>query len=111
MSDLDDKKAAILKASKEAAAKADKLVEPQLTEFTDQADELTRIFTDLKLNDRDTYDGLIKIVAEATERNESIGAVIERVKALGKASAGLLAGLSSLTGAGAVAGLGNALKK
>jgi len=86
------------KAREKARKAADAAVGGRLDEITQQAKDLEKIFDDLKLTDRETYDELIRIVEDATNRNESVASVVERVKALGAAGAtlaGQIAGIAS----------------
>ena len=69
------------------------------------------IFDDLKLTDRATYDQLISIVEEATQRNKSIAAVIDRVKALGTAGMNLAETVGNISSGGALTVLRQALNR
>ena len=72
-------------AADAAKRKANAATDDELNKILDQAGQLQEIFDALKLRDKATYDQLIKIVEGATQRNESIAAVIDRVKNLGAA--------------------------
>ena len=94
-------------AKKEANAATD----DELNEIQGQAAQLQGIFDDLKLTDKATYDQLINIVEEATQRNESIAAVIDRVKALGAAGMKLAETIGNLSSGGALTVLRQALNR
>jgi len=94
-----------------AKTHADKLANPLLNAINEQADELTAIFTDLKLTDPETYEKLKNIVNAETRRNLAIANICEKLKALGKKGAQLATKIGNLSGAGALATLGKALGK
>ena len=83
----DDWRDKMQKASNDAEKKADKAADPELQKITAEADQLRTIFDELKLTDKATYDQLVRVVDEATQKNESIAGVITRLKALGSAAA------------------------
>ena len=97
-------------ARKKARAAADEAVGDELDAIIQVAARLERIFDDLELGDRETYDSLTAIVREATDKNESIAAIIERVKALGAAGEELATKIADITSAGALAAVRRALK-
>lgn len=97
-------------ARKKARKAGDNAVGDRLDKINQQATELAGIFDELKLNDQATYDGLVKIVKEATAKNESIASVIDNVKALGKAGAKLAGNLTNLSSGNAIEVLTRALK-
>ena len=76
----------------------------------DEAAQLQGIFDDLKLNDEATYNKLIEIVDKATQKNEAIASVIDRVKGLGEAGMRLLETVEKVSSGGALAALRTALK-
>lgn len=108
---LAEKKELIAAAGKESAAIADQVADPLLASIIDRADDLGKIFRDLKLNDAATYEKLVRIVNEETRKNIAIANIAKRVEALGQAGAKIATGISKLTGAGALAALGSALGK
>ena len=86
------------KASKTAEAAADAAVGDKLDKITQQATDMEKIFDDLKLTDQATYDELVKIVEDATKKNESLASVVDRLKALSAADgklAGQIGGIAS----------------
>ena len=98
------------KAREKSRAAADAAVGDRLDEITRQADELEGIFDELKLTDKETYDGLIKIVEQATKKNESIASVIDNLKSLGQAGIKLAGVIGNITSGGSVSALRAALK-
>jgi predicted HAD superfamily phosphohydrolase len=114
----EDWKKLIDAADAEAAAEADDVVKDDLDQITAQADQLRDIFDELKMTDPATYDELIKIVDDATAKNESVASVVDRLKALGAAGkklAGSIANVASgaalnVTSGGAIGILQAALK-
>jgi hypothetical protein len=96
-------------ARKRAREAADEAVGDKLDAILQVADQLEDIFDELELSDKDTYDGLTEIVRDATEKNESIAAVIERVKALGEVGQELAVKITEITSAGALAAVRGAL--
>jgi len=73
------------KARKKAREAGDAAVGDKLDEVTQQASNMEEIFDELKLTDQATYDELIKIVEDATSKNQSVASVVDRLKDLGKA--------------------------
>ena len=98
----EDRKARLAKARAKAKAQADGVVNGDLDQITAQADQLRGIFDDLKLSDPATYDELIKIVDEATAKNESIASVVDRVKALGAAGTKLAGSITNVASGAAL---------
>lgn len=90
------------KARKTAKDKADRATEDELSAILEKADDLEGIFNELKLSDQATYDELITIVENATEKNEAIAAVVDRLKALGETGKKLAATVGDVAGAGAL---------
>ena len=107
----DDWKREMEEASRESGRTADEVTAGQMEEINRQAEDLTAIFQNLKLTDRDTYDALVAIVEESTARNLSIGEMVTRVKALGEAGKGLADTIETLSPGGALAMLTKALKE
>ena len=85
-----------------AKEKADKQTEQEIIILLEEADTLEGIFKELKLADQETYDQLITVVEKATERNESIATVVDRLKALGEAGKKLAATAGNVSGTGAL---------
>jgi hypothetical protein len=98
------------KARKKATDAADAAVGDRLDKIDQQASELAGIFDDLKLTDQATYDALVAIVEDATEKNLSIASVIDNVKALGAAGTKLAGKLGDLSSGGAMQLVANAIK-
>ena len=98
------------KAAATAAENAGKTTAPVFADLADEAAQLQGIFDELKLNDEATYNKLIEIVNQATQKNEAIASVIERVKSLGEAGMGLLETVEKISSGGALAALRTALK-
>ena len=109
--ELAKRKAEILKASESAKAKADALADPQLEAINKQVDALAGIFKELKLTDQATYDSLVEIVEDAITRNQAIGSVVQRIRALGQAGAKLATSIGNVTSGGALSTLRSALKR
>ena len=107
----DDWKKEMEEASKESVRTADEAASGQIEEIGKQAEHLTMIFQNLRLTDQGTYDALVAIVDESTERNLCIGEVVARVKALGEAGKGLADTIENLSPGGALAMLTKALKE
>ena len=84
---------------------------PELEEISGQAGQLTEIFSNLELSDEATYQALVAIVDNATRRNQSVGEIVERVRALGDAAEEVVGVIESMTPAGALSALGKALKR
>lgn len=97
-------------ADAEAAAEADAAVDGDLAQITAQADQLRGIFEGLKLTDQATYDELIKVVEDATEKNESIASVVDHLQALGEAGKKLAGSITSVASGGSLGVLRTALK-
>ena len=92
-----------LKNSRENAKnEADNATKKDLDMLLEKVDELEGIFNELQLNDQATYDQLITVVEKATERNESIATVVDRLKALGEAGKKLAATAGNVSGTGAL---------
>ena len=89
-------------ARKQAKKTADAETEQELETVLGKADELEQIGKELKLADEATYNQLITIVEKATARNESIASVVKRLKALGEAGAKLASAVGTVSGAGAL---------
>jgi hypothetical protein len=98
------------KAREKAKKAGRKAVGNKLEEINEQADELEGIFDALKLTDQETYDELVKIVKEATAKNESVASVIARVKELGAAGVKLAGTIADISSGGTLAALRGALK-
>lgn len=90
------------KAREKARAAGDAAVGDKLDKVTQQATDMEKIFDELKLTDQATYDELIKVVEDATEKNESVASVVDRLKALGKAGKKLAGSITSVASAGAL---------
>ena len=97
-------------AAETAAKNAGETTGPVFADLADEAAQLQGIFNELKLNDEATYSKLREIVDEATQKNEAIASVIERVKSLGEAGMGLLQTVENISSGGALAALRTALK-
>ena len=82
-----------------------------MEEISGQAGQLTEIFSNLELSDEATYQALVAIVDNATRRNQSVGEIVERVRALGDAAEEVVGVIESMTPAGALSALGKALKR
>jgi hypothetical protein len=101
-----------VKKSRENARKvADEQTDKDLKVILENVDDLEGIFNGLKLNDQAAYDQLIAVVEKATERNESIATVVDRLKALGEAGMKLAATAGNVTGPGALKAVLEALKE
>lgn len=98
------------KAAETAAKNAGETTGPVFADLADEVAQLQGIFDNLKLNDEATYNKLIEIVNQATQKNEAIASVIERVKSLGEAGMGLLETVEKISSGGALAALRTALK-
>jgi len=98
----EDWKAEMDKARAKARAQADDAVKDDLDQITAQADQLRGIFDDLKLTDPATYDELIKIVDDATAKNESIASVVDRLKALGAVGTKLAGSITNVASGAAL---------
>ena len=82
MADEDWKKS-IDAAAAAGRKKADAAIGDKLNQIQGQAAQLRKIFDHLKQKDKATYDQLIRIVEEATKKNESTAVVIGRLRDLG----------------------------
>ena len=109
--DEDDWKKKMKEASVAAQEHADGLADGQLEEISDQTKQLTEIFSNLELSDEANYQALVAIVDDATRRNQSIGEIVERFRAVGAAAEEVVGVIESLTPAGALSALGKALKR
>lgn len=97
-------------AREKAKAAGDSAVGGKLDDITQQAADMEKIFDELKLTDQATYDELIKIVEDATMKNESLASVVDRVKALGTAGATLAGQIVNIaSGGGGLQAIRNAL--
>lgn len=88
MTDFDESLKDLEGLSEEAAAETDEALKAELNKLK----SMTR--TDLEklrpqVTDQETYDKLIAVVKEATERNEDIAQIVTRVKGLGGAAVSL----------------------
>ena len=99
------------KSRENAIRIADEQTDKDLKAILENVDDLEGIFNELKLTDQTTYDQLITIVEKATERNESIATVVDRLKALGEAGKKLAAMAGNLSGAGALKTVLEALRE
>jgi biopolymer transport protein ExbD len=106
----EDWKKKIDEARAKARRQADDKVDDDLAQITVQADQLRGIFDGLKLTDQATYDELIKIVADATAKNESVASVVDRLKTLGEAGVKLAGSITSVASGGPLGILSTALK-
>lgn len=106
----EDFRALIDAAADDAKAKADAAVQQDLDAILAQATELEDIFDDVQLTDPAVYAHLTAVVRDATARNESIAAILDRLKASGQAGAQLASRIADITSGGAVAALRAALK-
>ena len=93
-------------ARKRARSAADKAVGDELDHVVAASDELERVFDSLKQQDPATRSRLMGIVQDATHRNESIGTLIERLRAAGEAGIRLAETVEGLTPAGLLKRLG-----
>ena len=98
------------KAAETAAINAGVTTGPVFADLADEAVQLQGIFDELKLNDEATYNKLIEIVDEATQKNEAIANVIDHVKSLGEAGMRLIGTVEQVASGGALAALRTALK-
>ncbi len=98
-------------AADESEKKANELANPILKSIHKRADALSKVFDDLNLTDKATYDALKKIVDSETRKNIAIANVVKRLEALGAVGKKVAASISGLTGAGALAVVGEALGK
>ncbi len=88
MTDFEDSLKDLETQSGEAAAETDESLKKQLSTL------MAATKTDFEklrpqITDQETYDRLIRVVREATEKNENIAQLVTRVKKLGKGAAGL----------------------
>ncbi len=97
-------------ARRRARGAGDTAVGDQLDAIIQQAAQLEQIFDDLKLSDQATYDSLTEIVRGATDRNEAIATVIDRIRVLGAVGQELAEKIGDITSGGALAVLRGALK-
>ena len=97
-------------ARRRAREAGDAAVGDMLDAITQQAAQLEQIFDDLKLTDQATYDSLAEIVRDATDRNESIATVIDRIRVLSAVGQELAERIGDITSGGALAALRGALK-
>ncbi len=93
----EDSRGAFEEARRKAREAAEAAADKRLDGIVAKADGLAREFSELKLTDEATYRQLIRIVQEATERNESIGQIAERFKALGGIGSRLAKEIAKLT--------------
>ena len=93
-------------ARRRAREAANGAVGDELDHVVAGADELERVLADLKLHDDATYRHLTRIVRDATNRNESIGSLIARLRAVGGAGFRLAESVEGLTPAGLLGRLG-----
>lgn len=100
----------VQKSRENAKKVADEQTDKDLKAILENVDDLEGIFNELKLTDQATYDQLITIVEKATERNESIATVVDRLKALGEAGIKLAATVGNVTGPGTLKAVLGALK-
>ena len=107
----DDWKEKMRQASKAAQEHADELTDDQLQVIAGQAKRLNEILTNLQLADEATYRELVGIVDEATRRNQSIGEVVDRIRALGNAFEDAVTVIESLTPAKALSTLRESLNR
>ena len=84
-------------ARRRARKAANKAVGDELDRIVAGADELQQVFDDLKLQDEATYEQLTSIVRDAADRNESIGQIIDRLKAIGELGSRLAENAAGLT--------------
>lgn len=97
-------------AAAKAKADADAATKDELEKIEAQADKLAGIFNDLETTDPATYKQLIEVVEAATQRNESVAAVVDRLKALGKVGMKLAESVGDLTTGGALRAVLTVLK-
>ena len=109
--DADDWKKKMNEASVDAQERAGELTDDQLQAIAGQAEQLSEIFTNLELSDDATYHALVAIVDDATRRNQSIGEIVERLRALGDAVEDVVGVMESLTPAGGLSALRKSLKR
>lgn len=96
-------------ARRKAREAADEAVGDKLDAILDVAAQLEGIFGELELSDQETHASLIKIVRDATEKNESLATVIDRVRDLGDVGQELAERIAEVTSAGALAAVRGAL--
>ena len=109
--DADDWKKKMNEASADAQEHADELTGDELQAIAGQAEHLSEIFTNLELSDDATYQALVAIVDDATRRNQSIGEIVERVRALGDAVEDVVGVIESLSPTEALSTLRKLLKR
>ena len=96
-------------ARRKAKEAADEAVGDKLDAILQVAAHLEEIFHELELSDQEVYDGLTEIVRDATEKNESLATVIDRVRTLGEVGQELATRIADVTSAGALAAVRGAL--
>lgn len=106
----EDFKKLIDEAAAKAKAKADAPTKDELEDIEAQADKLASIFNDLETIDPATYEQLIKVVEAATQKNESVAVVVDRLKALGEVGKKLAVSVGNLSSGGALKAVLEALK-
>lgn len=84
-------------ARKRAREAANDAVGDRLDSIVAGADELQQVFEDLKLTDAAAFEQLTRIVRDAADRNESVGQVIDRLKAIGQVGTRLAEKVAGLT--------------
>ena len=109
--DADDWKQEMREASAAAEEHADELTDDELEEIAGQANKLNEILTNLQLTDGATYQELVGVVDDATRRNQSIGEVVDRIRALGNAFEDVVTVIESLTPAKALTMLHESLNR
>ena len=110
-SNADDWKEKMREASTAAQEHADELTDDQMEAIAGQVKKLNEILTNLQLADEATYQELVGIVDEATRRNQSIGEIVERIRALGDAFEDVVTVVESLTPAKALSTLRESLNR
>ena len=110
-SNADDWKEKMREASTAAQKHADELTDDQLEAIAGQVKKLNEILTNLQLADEATYQKLVGIVDEATRRNQSIGEIVERIRALGDAFEDVVTVVEGLTPAKALSTLRESLNR
>jgi hypothetical protein len=91
-------------ASQKARDKADAATGDQLDAISKQAEGLAAICSNMKLTSPAEYEALVKLVKEATTRNESADQILARVQSAGALGQTLVAAAGSIgtLGAGAL---------
>ena len=103
----DDWRARINDAANAAKESADAATD--LDQVTAQATALKQAFDDLMLTDKETYDKLVEIIKDATNRNEAMASVVDRLKSLGEVGKTLADTIGSLARGGSIGALRSAL--